>query len=43
MPNGDEQTLAAAKAFLDRQGLEYEEADEQYCTNYINILTSIMG
>ena len=32
MPNGDEQTVAAAKAFLDRQGLEYEEADEQYCT-----------
>ena len=31
MPVADEITLRDAKAFLERQGLQYEEKEEQYC------------
>jgi len=32
MPVGEPKTLQNVKSFLDRQKLQYEESDEQYCT-----------
>ena len=32
MSVGEETTVQAAKAFLERQGLQYQETEEQYCT-----------